>query len=82
MVGLSDSQLEIILSAAEPLPDGNCQEFLEKVAAVLRTCGQINDDDVSAAVKQALRVLIHSSAVWKEWWRLNSVSTIEGEIAL
>lgn len=69
MIGLSDSQLEIIMRTAEPLAEKKCQEFLERVAAVLQVHGQINDDDVSAAVKVALRDLIHNSAVWKEWSR-------------
>jgi hypothetical protein len=69
MIGLSDSQLEIIMDMAEPLAEEKCQEFLERVAAVLQVRGQINDDDVSAAVQLALRGLIHNSAVWKEWSR-------------
>jgi hypothetical protein len=69
MIGLSDSQLEIIMSTAEPLAEEKCQEFLERVAAVLQGRGQINDDDVSVAVQLALRGLIHNSEVWKEWVR-------------
>jgi hypothetical protein len=71
MIGLSDNQLEIIMSEAEPLADETCQEFLERtaaaVAAVLQVRGQINDDEVSAAVRLALRGLIENSAVWKNW---------------
>jgi|SRR5215510_7001728 len=78
MIGLSDRQLEIILGTAEPLSDDKCQEFLERVAAELQTRGQqLNDDDVSGAVKQALRALIYSTAAWKEWWGRNSPSTVE-----
>ncbi len=73
MIGLSDNQLEIIMRTAEPLAEEKCQEFLERVAAavaaVLQVRGQINDDDVSAAVQLALRAIIHNSAVWKEWNR-------------
>ena len=73
MIGLSDSQLEIIMSTAEPLAEEKCQEFLERlaaaVAAVLQAHGQINDDDVSVAAQLALRDLIHNSAAWKEWNR-------------
>jgi hypothetical protein len=71
MIGLSDNQLEIIMSEAEPLADETCQEFLERtaaaVAAALQVRGQINDDDVSAAVRLALRGLIENSAAWKNW---------------
>jgi hypothetical protein len=73
MIGLSDNQLEIVMSAAEPMADETCQEFLERIAAavttVLQERGQINDDDVSAAVQLALRDLIHNSAAWKNWNR-------------
>ena len=78
MIGLSDSQLEIVMRTAEPLAEESCQEFLERVAAavaaVLNVRGQINDDDVSAAVQLALRGLINNSAVWKNW-NPNSLST-------
>ena len=78
MIGLSDSQLEIITSTAEPLAEEKCQEFLERVAeaiAALREMGgQINDDDVSIAVRLALRGLIKNSAAGKEWNR-NSLAT-------
>jgi len=67
MIGLSEDQLEIIMSTAEPLAEENCQQFLERVAALLQVRGQINDDDVAAAVHLALRALIHNSVVWKEW---------------
>ena len=77
MIGLSDSQLEIIMSTAEPLAEGKCQEFLERVAeavgAVVQVRGQINDDDVSIAVQLALRALITNSEVWKEWKRIRSL---------
>ena len=45
MIGLSDNQLEVIMRAAEPLPEEKCQEFLQKVTADLQVRGQINDDD-------------------------------------
>jgi hypothetical protein len=71
MIGLSDNQLEIVMSTAEPLADETCQEFLERaaaaVAAILQVRGQINDEEVSAAVRLALRGLIENSAVWKNW---------------
>ena len=77
MIGLSDSQLEIIMENAEALAKDKCQAFLERVAAVLQKRDQINDDDVSAAVQLALRDLIHDSAVWKDW-RRNSLPSFEG----
>ena len=78
MIGLSDSQLEIVMRTAEPLAEASCQEFLERVAAavaaVLNVRGQITDDDVSAAVQLSLRGLIDNSAVWKNR-NPNSLST-------
>jgi hypothetical protein len=81
MISLSDSQLEIILGAVEPMPDDRSQEFLEKLAADLRGRIQISDNDVSVAVRQALRLLVHKSDAWKEWWRQNSSPTQKGVAA-
>ena len=69
MIGLSEIQLEIIMGEAESMEDDSCQDFLERVATILRLRGRIDDDDVSVAVHQALRELVHSSDVWKEWLR-------------
>jgi len=66
-LGLSDNQLEIIMSTAEPLAEEKCQEFLQRVAAILAVRGQINDNDVSVAVHRALGDMIHNLPVWKEW---------------
>jgi hypothetical protein len=79
MIGLSDSQLEIVMENAEALAEDKCQDFLERVAAVLQERGQINDDEVSAAVQLALRDLIHNSAVWKEWRRNSLASHEDGQ---
>jgi len=69
MIGLSDNQLEVIMRAAAPLSEENCQEFLERaagaVSAILQMRGQINDDDIAVAVQLALGALIHNSAAWK-----------------
>jgi hypothetical protein len=69
MIGLSDNQIEVIMRVAQPMSEEKCQEFLEKVAAVLQVRGQINDDDVAAAVQLALGALIYNSAAWKNWKR-------------
>jgi hypothetical protein len=79
MIELSDNQLEMIMQNAEALADDKCQEFLERVAAVLQERGEITDDEVSAAVQLALRDLIHNSAVWKEWRRNSLASHEDGE---
>ena len=76
MVGLSDSQLEIVIGMAESMSEEKCQEFLERVAALLQARNQIDDDDVSVAAKEALRALIHNSAEWKEWTR-SSLPTLQ-----
>ena len=74
MIGLSENQLEVITEAAEPLPEDKCQEFLERVAAVLQARGQVSNDDVVTAVHLALGALIYNSAAWKNWKR-NRIST-------
>jgi heme-degrading monooxygenase HmoA len=73
MIGLNDNQLEAIMRVAAPLSEGECQEFLERVAAavavVMEMRGQINDEDVAVAVQLALRSLTHNSAAWQNWNR-------------
>ena len=76
MIGLSDSQLEMVMENAEALAEDKCQAFLERVAAILQERGQITDDEVSGAVHLALRDLIHNSAVWKDW-RRNALASHE-----
>jgi hypothetical protein len=66
-LGLSDNQLEIIMRTAEPLAEEKCQEFLQRVAAILSASGQIDDNDVSVAVHRALGDMIRNLGVWKEW---------------
>src|SRR3974377_228164 len=77
-IGLSDNQLEVIMRTAEPLAEEKCQEFLQRLAAILPMRGQISDDDVSVAVHRALGDIIHNSAVWKEW-NQNSHPTLQGD---
>ena len=64
-IGLSDNQLEVIMRTAEPPVEEKCQEFLQRVAAILPVRGQINDNDVSVAVHWALGDMIRNLAVWK-----------------
>ncbi len=70
MIGLSESQLELVMRMAAPLSEGKCQEFLERVAdaiaVVLRMRGEINDSDVAVAVQLALRGLTYNSAASQE----------------
>src|SRR3974377_1980219 len=77
-MGLRHNQLEVIMRTAEPLAEEKCQEFLQRVAAILPMRGQISDDDVSVAVHRALGDIIHNSAVWKEW-NQNSHPTLQGD---
>ena len=79
-IGLSDNQLEVIMRTAEPLAHEKCQEFLQKVAAVLPMRGQINDHDVSVAVNLALRATFPDSAVWKEPPTRQDVQVQDGQV--
>jgi len=63
-IGLSDNQLEVIMRTAKPMAEEKCQEFLQRVTAILPVRGQINDGDVSVAVHRALSDIIRNSAVW------------------
>jgi hypothetical protein len=62
-IGLSDNQLEVVMRTAKPMTEEKCQEFLQRVAAILSVRGQINDNDVSVAVDRALSDIIRNSAV-------------------
>ena len=65
-LGLSDNQLEVIMRTAKPMAEEKCQEFLQRVAAILALRGQINDNDVSVAVHRALDDMIRNFGVRKE----------------
>jgi hypothetical protein len=62
MIALSDQQLEIVMTAATPLPPEKRALLLERVAAHLRLHGRrggrgFGDVDVELAVQAALRGL-------------------------
>jgi hypothetical protein len=59
MLALSDSQLQIVMAAAGPLPPEKRSLFLERVAASLRIHGA---GDFERAVQLALTGLIQNSA--------------------
>ena len=80
-IGLSDNQLEVIMRTAEPLAEEKCQEFLQRVAAILPMRGQISDDDVSVAVHRALSDIIRNSAVWKEWNQNSPPTLQDGQVS-
>ena len=80
-VGLSDNQLEVIMRTAEPLAEEKCQEFLQRVAAVLPVRSQINDDEISVAVHRALRDIIRNSAAWKEWNQNSPPTLQDGQVS-
>ena len=80
-IGLSDNQLEVIMRTAEPLAEEKCQEFLQRVAAILPMRGQISDDVVSVAVHRALSDIIRNSAVWKEWNQNSPPTLQDGQVS-
>jgi len=80
-IGLSDNQLEVIMRTAEPMAKEKCQEFLQRVAAVLPVRSQINDDEISVAVHRALRDIIRNSAAWKEWNQNSPPTLQDGQVS-
>jgi hypothetical protein len=63
MLSLSDSQLQIIMTAAGTMPVEKRSTFLERVAARLQLRGpRFTDADLSAAIQVALTGLIQSAA--------------------
>jgi hypothetical protein len=63
MLALTDSQLQIVMTAAGSLPVEKRSTFLERVAAKLRLRGpHFTDVDLGAAIQAALTGLIQSAA--------------------
>jgi len=63
MLALSDSQLQIVMTAAGGLPVEKRGVFLERVAARLELHGpRFTDADLGAAIQAALTGLIQSAA--------------------
>jgi hypothetical protein len=61
MIGLTDTQLEIVMGAARVLPVETRDTFLQRIAAMLalRGRGRFNDADVADVAKLALTGLAH-----------------------
>jgi hypothetical protein len=74
MIELSDPQIGMIRENVDALAKQKRYAFLMRVEAVLQGRRSISDDDVSTAVRLALRDLIHNSAEWKEWRRNSPAS--------
>jgi hypothetical protein len=59
MLALTDSQLQIVMDAAQPLPVDKRETFLWRVSARLQLQRrQFDDDDVATAVRAALVGLV------------------------
>jgi hypothetical protein len=61
MLGLSDAQLQTLMTFAADIPQEERSTFLERVGAMLamRGRGHFNDDDVADVTKLATAGLIH-----------------------
>jgi hypothetical protein len=64
VVALRDFQLQLVMSAAKPLPVDKRAAFLERVGAHLGRLGyrHVQDADVERAVRAALKGLLHAPA--------------------
>ncbi len=67
MIALTDKQLEIVMTAATPLPPEKRAILLERVAAHLQLHGRragrgFGDVDVGLAISAALQGLVQSAA--------------------
>ena len=62
MIGLTDPQLKIIMTAANAVPVEGRSVFLERVGAMLRMRGRFSDGDVADVAKLALTGLAHRPA--------------------
>jgi hypothetical protein len=62
MVSLTDSQLEIVTTAANAVPVERHGVFLERCGAMLNVRGRFSDDDVADVARLALCGLVHQTA--------------------
>jgi hypothetical protein len=64
MIGLTDTQLKIVMNAARLLPVEKRDTFLQRIAAMLamRGRGRFTDTDVADVAQLALTGLAHQSA--------------------
>jgi hypothetical protein len=67
MIALTDQQLDMVMTAAMPLPSEKRAILLERVAAHLQLYGRragrgFGDADVGLAISVALRGLVQSAA--------------------
>ena len=65
MIGLTDYQLEIIVTAAKDVPVERRDTFLQRVSAMLRMrgYGHVTNDDVADVARLALCGLVHTADV-------------------
>ena len=64
MIGLTDSQLRVVMDAARTLPVEKRDVFLQRIAAMLalRGRGHFGDNDVREVTALALCGVIHTDA--------------------
>jgi hypothetical protein len=64
MIGLTDTQLKIVMGAARLIPVEKRDTFLQRIAAMLalRGRGRFTDTDVAGVAQLALTGLAHQSA--------------------
>jgi len=61
-IALSDSQLDIVMTAATGIDPARRDVFLQRVAAMLRMRGRFTDNDVAEVAKLALAGLVQRRA--------------------
>jgi hypothetical protein len=62
LIGLTDPQLKIIMTAANAVPVERRDIFLQRVGAMLRMRGRFTDADVADVAALAACGLVHQSA--------------------
>jgi hypothetical protein len=62
MVSLSDSQLRLVMTAAQPLPLDKRDAFLQRLAGQLGQVRRPKDADIERAVMASLKGLLHAPA--------------------
>ena len=63
MIGLTDTQLKIVMTTAHSVPVGKRDVFLQRIAAMLALCGRsrFTDTDVADVAHLALAGLVQTA---------------------
>jgi hypothetical protein len=71
-IKLTDAELDAVMAAARPLAPHQRDAFLQRVAELLRTCGEVGPGSVHRAIAEAQREhfdppVLERSGIWSKY---------------